>query len=148
MEILSLSKPSLTQWGLNPEQLEFDCFWIGLRKREKPEPFQSQFLQWVDSRLQGRLAQFVIDKGNDVEQTYFPVKSRLGISYLVLERRDNPEWEKLMTNCEGLKIARILFYCEDLFQKDNIAPLWTELAKKRKSTQFPAHWVWGQDHDC
>jgi len=105
------------RWDGQPERItreNFDCLWIAFGSRAEPSPPKGRVLQWVDWKLQGQLSRYLIDrKGGGDGLTFIPTMKKISTPYLALQRCGAFDWETFRKSCEGLKIRRVLYFCED-----------------------------------
>lgn len=122
MEILSQSfshEPSVTQSMLDSG---WDCIWVAFRPRREPEPAQDRVLQYLDWKLNGLISRFLLDKGYKRKATTFvPVLQASFVPYLALEGEKHFDVQSFLRSCEGLKLKKVLLYCEDSTQSDAVA---------------------------
>lgn len=104
------------QYGAQPEKItqeRYDCIWVALAPRKVPSPLESQALQWVDWKLQGQISRFLLSEKNALELTFVPTMKRLPSPYLALQGGSAVSWESVGSAARGLRLQRLLFFCED-----------------------------------
>src|SRR5690606_31200685 len=89
----------------------FDCIWVAFRDRTKPSPSPSKAVQWLDWKLQGKLSRYLLD-GTKGPVTFLPTMKRIPSKMVALSHGDW-DWHAFHRNCEGMKLDRILLFCED-----------------------------------
>ncbi len=101
-----------------------DCLWVSFHGRRAVGPLESQSLQCVDWRMSGVLSRYVLQgEFRSKRTTFVPTMKKIAAQFLALESNGTPDWERFVQNCTGLKLKRVIFFCEDkqavgLFQKE------------------------------
>ena len=100
-----------------PEKIleeKFDCIWIAFSPQSRRGPLQSPALQWLDWKLRGQISRFLWDSQEKSKPlTFVPTMNKLPAPYLALHAEGKVDWDLFVRNCEGLKLSRLLYFCED-----------------------------------
>jgi hypothetical protein len=99
-----------------PDQLvaeSYDCLWVRLAPRDKPAPLASAALQWLDWQLQGKLSEMVASGEKRKETTFFATMRKLPVPFVAVDGGGAADWERFLHNCRGMKLKRVLYFCED-----------------------------------
>lgn len=123
-------------FGTSPEKItsaSYDCVWIHLAPRKAPRPLKSPALQWLDWKLSGQITRVVATGKTAGGTTFLPTMKRLTVPYLAIQSVGKHDWDAFFKNCEGMKLKRVLLFCEDA---EELEKLEREL-RSRKTEAFP-----------
>lgn len=130
-----------------PEKIvleRFDCIWISFEPREIPDVLRSSALQWLDWKLQGQISRFLLAEGNE-STTVVPTMRKIPTPYLVLEKGSSTNWTVFARNCEGMKLSRVLYFCE---QRTKVTEVKTEVenaVRENGFSRYPESIMLGSD---
>ena len=125
-------------------QERYDCIWIAFAPRDVPHAIGSSALQWLDWKLQGQLSRFLLDESND-STTVVPTMRKIPSPYLVLERHPPTNWTSFARNCEGMKLSRVLYFCEEAAQVMKVEIEMESAVRGNSFSHYPQSIMLGSD---
>jgi len=110
---------------------DFECLWVSLASRAVPSPISHMFLNWVDWKLAGVISRFILDDPKTSSQTVFvPTMKKLPVPYVAIGSSQE-DWNRFLHSCEGLKVNRVLYLCENPMDRDSVVKALTKISRHK-----------------